>query len=173
MDEKINAGSQAKAEMDIRSALKNYLRMKNSTQLLINLIILIILAGCNSPSGNSDNKSVSGADTAVAGSVPTPDINKLTGTWIRTDGGKTIVIKNANPDGWLDAEYLNPNPIHVSQALWLVKDNSLIVVIDLQDVNYPGSRYTLEYLPAFDELAGVYYQAVDKVNFEVGFVRQK
>lgn len=164
--------------------------MKTSLQLVICLICTSILS-CNSPSGDANSASVSGSnsvdteavktvsqpqlsgDTTTKADVKTPDYNQVIGDWIRTDGGKTIRIKAANADGRLDAEYFNPKPIHVGRAEWLVKDNNLVVIVELQDVNYPGSRYTLEFLPAEDELAGIYYQAVDKENFEVGFVRQK
>jgi hypothetical protein len=164
--------------------------MKIRTLLLLSLVFLV-LVGCNPPSGNSNSATVpnSGSvvaeankidsqpqlagDTAAKIGMKTPDFNQLTGDWLRTDGGKTIRINNATPDGKLDAEYFNPKPIHVGRAGWLVKEKSLIVFVELQDVNYPGSLYTLEYFPAEDELAGIYYQAVDKENYEVEFVRQK
>lgn len=164
--------------------------MKITIQVLLSLVFLN-MAGCNPPSGNSKGESISGSDsvnarqgisdsrpltagdTAAKNSMKTPDVNQLTGDWLRTDGGKTIRIKGATPDGKLNAEYFNPKPIHVGQAEWLVKNNILVIVVELQDVNYPGSRYALEYIPAEDVLAGVYYQAVEKENYEVEFVRQK
>jgi len=148
--------------------------MKIRIQLLLSLAILI-LASCNAPSGNTEtgSQSQSAGDTATQPKTKIPDYNLLAGDWLRTDGGKTIRIKSVLPGGQLDAEYLNPKPIHVGKAEWVIKNNSLFVIVELQDVNYPGSRYTLEYFPAEDELAGIYYQAVDKVDFEVGFVRQK
>ena len=44
--------------------------------------------------------------------------------------------------------------------------------IELRDVNYPGSTYTLTYDPATDQLSGNYFQAVRRENFDVVFVRQ-
>ena len=148
--------------------------MKNRIQLLLSLTILSI-ASCNAPSGNNktDSESQSAVDSATQPITKIPDYTVLAGDWLRADGGKTIRIKSILPGGQLDAEYLNPKPIHVGRAEWMVKNNSLVVIIELQDVNYPGSRYALEYFPAEDVLAGVYYQAVDKVNFEVEFVRQR
>jgi len=148
--------------------------MKIRIQLLLSLAILI-LASCNAPSGNNktDSQSQSAVDTANQPNTRIPDYNLLAGEWLRTDGGKTIRIKSVLPGGQLDAEYFNPNPIHVGKAEWLVKNNSLVIIVELQDVNYPGSLYTLEYYPAEDELAGIYYQAVDRENYEVEFVRQK
>ena len=148
--------------------------MKIRIQLLLSLAIFI-LASCNAPSGNNktDSQSQSAVDTANQLNTKIPDYNLLAGDWLRTDGGKTIRIKSVLPGGQLDAEYFNPNPIHVGKAEWLVKNNSLVIIVELQDVNYPGSLYTLEYYPAEDELAGIYYQAVDRENYEVEFVRQK
>jgi hypothetical protein len=148
--------------------------MKIRIQLLLSLAIFI-LASCNAPSGNNktDSQSQSAVDTATQPNMKIPDYNLLAGDWLRTDGGKTIRIKSVLSGGQLDAEYFNPNPIHVGQAEWLAKNNSLVIVVELQDVNYPGSRYALEYFPAEDELAGIYYQAVDRENYEVEFVRQK
>jgi hypothetical protein len=164
--------------------------MKVRTILSISLVFLILIS-CNRPDGNSgskffsnsdsllaeanktDSQTLTAGDTAAKNSMKTPDVNQLTGDWLRTDGGKTIRIKGATPDGKLNAEYFNPKPIHVGQAEWLVKNSSLVIIVELQDVNYPGSRYALEYIEAEDVLAGVYYQAVDKENFEVEFVRQK
>lgn len=165
--------------------------MKTSLQLVICLICTSFLS-CYSPSGDANSASVSGSNsvdteavktvsqpqlsggtTTKAEYVKTPDYNQLTGDWIRTDGGKTIRIKAANADGRLDAEYFNPKPIHVGRAEWLVKDNNLVVIVELKDVNYPGSRYTLVFYQETEELAGIYYQAVEKSSYEVGFVRQK
>jgi len=164
--------------------------MKISIQLAI-LLAGIIFSGCNPSAGNasgetdksSDSTAVepsstpvqtqTAPDMATKSEASKPDSKQLTGDWLRTDGGKTIRIKNAMPDGKLDAEYFNPKSIHVGRAEWLAKNNSLVVIVELQDVNYPGSRYTLEYFPAEDELAGIYYQAVEKASYDVGFVRQR
>jgi len=43
----------------------------------------------------------------------------------------------------------------------------------LRDVNYPGSTYTLDFLPEQDRLIGAYFQAALQQTFEVEFVRQK
>lgn len=164
--------------------------MKTNFQIGISLVCIAIMS-CNSPSGNADSASVSepdstvsapgktvsqlqlAEDSAIKAKVKTPDYNQVTGDWIRTDGGKTIRINGALPDGKLDAEYFNPKPIHVGQAEWIIKNNKLLIIVELQDVNYPGSLYTLEFFPAEEELAGNYYQAVDKANYEVEFIRQK
>ena len=45
--------------------------------------------------------------------------------------------------------------------------------IELRDVNYPGSTYTLTYDLASDQLKGIYFQAAEQQRFEVAFVRVK
>jgi hypothetical protein len=161
------------------------MKMKINTQLCI-VISMLILAGCNPPAGNaSSGTSVSDpvanekstvtvpGDTVPKTNSIKPDYNRLVGDWLRTDGGKIIRIKSAMADGKLDAEYYNPKPIHVSRAEWIIKDNNLIFMVELQDVNYPGSTYTLQYFPSDDQLAGNYFQAVEKANYEVDFIRQR
>ena len=45
--------------------------------------------------------------------------------------------------------------------------------VELRDVNYPGSTYTLVYQPENDQLAGIYYQAALQQQFDVFFERTK
>ena len=47
------------------------------------------------------------------------------------------------------------------------------VFIELRDVNYPGSTYTLAYDSAADQLKGVYFQAVEQQQYEIRFERTK
>jgi len=101
--------------------------------------------------------------------------DQLIGRWTRTDsdGAYVIEIKSATADGKLDASYFNPNPIKVGYATWQNKNNNITVFVELRDVNYPGSTYTLNFFSAEDRMTGVYYQAVQGVNFDVEFVRMK
>lgn len=103
----------------------------------------------------------------------TTDKNLLIGNWGRTDAIYLIKIIKINDDCTLDAEYYNPNPINVGKATWDESYGNLKIVVELRDVNYPGSTYTLNYLPDRDMLAGEYYQAVEGVTFYVEFVRNK
>jgi len=72
----------------------------------------------------------------------------------------------------MDAAYFNPRPINVSRAEASRDGAGIKVFIELRDVNYPGSTYTLTYDPATDQLSGNYFQAVRRENFDVVFVRQ-
>ena len=93
---------------------------------------------------------------------------------MRPDGGYILEIKSADDSsGKLEAFYFNPQPIHVGQAEAARDGGALRVMVRLQDVNYPGSTYTLTYDPATDQLIGNYFQAIQRVNFPVAFERRK
>ena len=53
------------------------------------------------------------------------------------------------------------------------RGDKVMVFIELRDVNYPGSNYHLTYDPKTDQMKGVYFQAVERQNFDVNFVRVK
>ena len=101
------------------------------------------------------------------------EFQKLRGQWRRPDGGYILAIRNIADSGALEAAYFNPNPIHVAKAEASQQDSVTRVFIELRDVNYPGSTYTLTYEPSSDQLRGIYYQAVERQRFEVVFVRMQ
>ena len=109
----------------------------------------------------------------AAGSAWATDYRLLIGRWQRTDGGYVIEIKRVTTDGAMQAAYFNPRPINVYQAKASVFKEHLKVEVELRDTGYPGSSYTLLYDPDKDALLGFYYQAVQKQNFDVIFVRMK
>ena len=85
---------------------------------------------------------------------------KLTGRWLRPDGGYILEIKSVNDTtGQMDAGYFNPNPINVSKAEASREGATVKVFVELRAPNYPGSTYTLTYDPATDHLTGMYFQA--------------
>ena len=100
------------------------------------------------------------------------DKNLLAGDWVRTDASYLVKIIKVNDDRSLDAQYFNPNPINVGKANWEESYGNLKIIIELRDVNYPGSTYKLSYLPDRDILAGDYYQAVEGLTFYVEFSRR-
>jgi hypothetical protein len=99
------------------------------------------------------------------------DFQRLEGKWVRQDGGYVLELRNVKKDGSLTAAYSNPRPIRVFRAEASRKDGTLCVVVELRDVNYPGSTYTLQYDPVSDRLRGTYFQAVQRQTFEIEFVR--
>ncbi len=86
------------------------------------------------------------ADTAQ------PDPQRLIGRWVRPDGGYILQILEAGVAGTLKAGYFNPRPINVGKAEWRINGGALTVFVELRDVNYPGSTYTLQYDPVSDRL---------------------
>lgn len=101
------------------------------------------------------------------------DFQKVVGRWVRTDSPYVIEIESAEDDGKLKAAYYNPGQINVSRAEVTEKDGALRVFVELRDVNYPGSNYSLTYDPANDLLEGVYFQAVLEQTFDVTFARMQ
>ena len=112
---------------------------------------------------------------SLAGSSPNSapkDEQRLAGKWLRPDGGYMLELSNVKKDGALKAAYFNPRPINVAKASWRREQGRIIVFVKLQDVNYPGSTYTLIYVPEQDMLAGYYFQAALGQTFEVLFERK-
>jgi len=101
------------------------------------------------------------------------DFQPLLGRWQRTDGGYIIEIHSINTDGKIKAGYFSPRPINVSQAQAVMYKNHIKVEVELRDVGYPESTYTLVFAPEKDTLIGYYYHAVSGQSFDVLFVRMK
>ena len=111
---------------------------------------------------NSDNE---------VSSINKIDKTRLIGNWIRTDSNYQLRILGVSSNGTLQAQYFNPRPINVGKANWEESYGNLKIIVELQDVNYPGSTYKLNYLPDRDMLAGEYYQAVEGQTFYIEFSR--
>ena len=163
------------------------------TKYSISILIagFVSLISCTTPdiNKNTANESNNDSNTAVqqeptsgvvekSDSIKTnlsqaPSLHLLTGDWVRSDGGYMISIRGTEADGTLKAEYFNPKPIKVGKARWEMEDDSLYVQVELQDINYPGSIYTLQYIAGADKLNGIYFQAVEGATYEVVFNRKK
>ena len=100
------------------------------------------------------------------------DEQRLIGRWVRPDGGYIIDIQGVQAGGNLDADYFNPNPIHVSRAEWRKEDGALSIFIELNDKNYPGATYKLRFYPESEQLAGEYTQPLVGQTFDIYFVRE-
>src|SRR5206468_3391005 len=88
-----------------------------------------------------------------------PGVQQLKGKWLRPDGGYVIDVRTVEDGGTMEVAYFNPRPIKVSKAEASQEGATIKVFLELCDVHYPGSTYTLTYDPASDQLKGVYYQA--------------
>ena len=140
--------------------------MKRKIFLSISIILAVSIFAANflscKDSPEKDSKPIKKIDRSL-----------LVGDWVRTDASYLVKIIKVNQDRTLEAQYFNPNPINVGKANWEESYGSLKIIIELRDVNYPGSTYTLSYLPDRDVLAGDYYQAVEGITFYVEFTRNK
>jgi hypothetical protein len=105
---------------------------------------------------------MAGAVFAAGGQADAPspaDLQRLEGRWVRPDGGYVLELSEIKEDGSLKASYFNPRPIKVFTAKWSRKDGKINLFVELRDINYPGSKYNLQYEPASDLLKGTYFQA--------------
>jgi uncharacterized protein (DUF2147 family) len=119
---------------------------------------------------------ISSAGDAFAAPAPgagAKNVKYFEGYWIRPDGGYVLNVQEIGNDGRVKVAYYNPRPVNVGRAELRTKNGTALLVVELRDVNYPGSTYTLRYDPAGDRLQGKYYQAVQKQTYEVEFVRYK
>lgn len=139
----------------------------------LGVAVLAAAGGWWSLGRRTDGSERSAATVVQAAVAATPDFAKLKGRWVRPDGGYVVEIHGVDGSGNLDAVYLNPNPIHVAKAQASSSGMETRVFIELRDVNYPGSTYTLTYDPAADQLKGSYYQAVEQETYEIYFERMK
>jgi hypothetical protein len=101
------------------------------------------------------------------------DVQRLEGRWVRPDGGYILELREIKKDGSVTAAYFNPRQIKVFSAKWSHKEGEINLFVELRDVNYPGSKYSLQYDPKSDRLKGTYFQAVEKQTFDIEFVRAK
>ena len=139
--------------------------MKKNKIIYISANVLIIIAAVIFFVFNNASENSSSTKKGT-------DKNTLIGDWVRTDAQYLIRITEVNDDGTMTAQYFNPNPINVGKANWESNYGNLKVIVEMQDVNYPGSTYALNYLPDRDMLAGEYYQAVEGLTFYVEFSRR-
>ena len=91
---------------------------------------------------------------------------------MRSDGGYVLEIRSGDLSGVLDAAYFNPKPIKVSRAIWMQGPTGFQVVVELNDVGYPGATYVLSHEPQADRLVGKYNQPAMQQSFDIEFVRQ-
>jgi hypothetical protein len=110
---------------------------------------------------------------AVTASDTPAHFRPLLGEWLRPDGGYVLSVTGVGPDGRAAVAYLNPRPIRVARAEARREGDLVGLFVEFDDVGYPGSTYTLGYDAASGQLKGLYYQAVERQQFDVYFVRQR
>jgi hypothetical protein len=144
---------------------------------------LLLVLGCNKPATDSAGAAspTPAASTAAApaqpAAKPVPEaVKKVLGRWIRADGGYILELRNAEMSGVIEAKYFNPErpkPINVSRSIWMQGGSGLQVVVELNDVGYPGATYVLSHDAENDRLVGQYTQPAMQQSFDIEFVRQK
>jgi len=152
-------------------------RMKYKNQFVASLLIVIVIFafGCNEPAETTDNTvPVDTQSVVVTPEQPkVPDKNLLVGDWTRTDAPYQLKILDVYDNRTLRSGYFNPKSINVATATWNTADGNLTIYIELRDENYPGSNYNLTYVHGKDLLTGKYYQAVERITYDVEFTRAK
>jgi hypothetical protein len=151
---------------------------KFPTVVVIALVVLAAAATWFLQSGKSPKATADAppatnttADAASTGVGAKNNFQFLKGRWARPDGNYVLEIRAVDADGQLDARYYNPQPIRVSKAEVKKDGGATKVFVELTDVNYPGCKYNLTYIPNADKLAGTYFQAALQETYEVVFER--
>lgn len=154
---------------------KNIMKLTSSYKFILTLLAAGMLVAywrneaASQPAATTLTVTNQPSFVATANSV----FGRLNGRWRRPDGGYIIEIRSVESSGKMDASYFNPRPIHVATAEAVQAAGTARIFIELRDVNYPGSTYTLTYDPLNDDLKGIYFQAALRQTFDVGFVRLK
>ena len=151
--------------------------------LAVAVVVMVGLRRGSPPSPPTTAQGTSAPPAVPATAPAAPETNRpaetpsksklavLMGRWQRTDGGYAIDVQSIADNGEMRAGYFNPNPIKVGRAEAFEKDGKVQMYLELRDVNYPGSYYSLAFNPATGMLAGIYFQATMRETYEVEFVR--
>jgi len=134
--------------------------------------LALVLSLASAGAATAQGAAATAAGATAPASAEKVNVDVLKGTWVRPDGGYTIVVRSIGPGGQLEATYFNPNPLPFAKAEALPDGAILRVHFELQAGGYAGSTYALDYDPASDRLRGTYYQAVARQKYEVYFVRK-
>jgi hypothetical protein len=135
------------------------------------VIVVAVIAAVSFWWSNSRQAGIPPVVIPKAAATPTQVFEKLKGRWERPDGGYIIEVRSVESGGRMSAAYFNPRPINVARAEASQDGGAVKVFIELRDVNYPGSTYSLTYDTADDSLKGIYFQAALKQTFDVCFIR--
>jgi hypothetical protein len=139
--------------------------------LFIFAAFLSTAVGCAEGEGESAEETQTSSSTEMK-EPAAPALGKITGRWLRPDGGYVLVLENIRDGGMVTASYFNPSPIPVAESKWAAEGSELHVFVKFDHPNYPGSYYYLVYDPASDRLKGAYYQAVYDRTYSIEFIRQ-
>jgi len=135
--------------------------------LVLALLCMAGIAGYSADAASAEPSKAGGLSPAQK------DFQSIEGRWVRPDGGYILELRDIKKDGTISAAYFNPRSIKVYRAQADIKKGKINVRVELRDINYPGSTYTLQYDPDSNSLKGKYFQAVERQMFDVEFLRLK
>ena len=151
------------------------LRFPNAPIVSLGLASMLFATSCQKASKETAPSSApnapAAAPKAASAAVPEP-VQKLLGKWLRADGGYVLELRGAEMSGVVQAAYFNPKSINVSRAIWMQGGTGFQVVVELNDVGYPGATYVLSHDAPSDRLVGKYNQPAMQQSFDIEFVRQ-
>lgn len=140
--------------------------------IVVGGLVLLLLPSKPAPKQQEEAQSATPAPAdPVALATPSGDLSAVVGKWLREDGGYQLVLTRDASGDKLNAAYFNPRPINVSYCTVTYDGGALKVRVELNDVGYPGSFYTMVYDRASDRLLGTYYQAAMGETYQIMFVR--
>lgn len=148
-------------------------RLQGATALMrCGLMIVATLGSCKKGPVSPPPVVVQPAAPSAEAVPSAPDsLREIYGRWVRDDGGYVLEIRRGSAGGVLDVSYFNPRSINVSRAAWYEGGGRIQILVELDDVGYPGSTYVLRYDPASDRLLGQYTQPSARQTFEIEFSR--
>ena len=135
--------------------------------------VLLLQSACKKegPAAAAPSAAPQPAVAKTQAAVPEP-VKKVLGKWLRSDGGYVLELRGADLSGVVDAAYFNPKSIKVSRAIWMQGSDGFQIVVELNDVGYPGATYVLSHDAQTDRLVGKYNQPAMQQSFDIEFVRQ-
>ncbi len=152
------------------------MRFRSAGCLIAALVTVSLATSCqketkDAPAPAKAATGTAPASAASAAKVPEA-VQKLLGKWLRSDGGYVLELRSAELSGVMQAGYFNPKSINVSRAIWMQGGTGFQVVVELNDVGYPGATYVLSHDAQSDRLIGKYNQPAMQQSFDIEFMRQ-
>jgi hypothetical protein len=145
-----------------------------SQQRVFTLLAALVFLSVGVLEMTAPRAALSAEGAAGQGGSSQTSLQRLEGRWVRLDGGYTLELSEIRKDGVLTAHYANPiRQVKVHSSKWSRKAGQLHVFVELRDINYPGSKYSLHYDALSDRLIGTYYQAVEGQTYDIEFVRTR
>jgi hypothetical protein len=103
--------------------------------------------------------------------VPWPGFQVLRGRWRNRNGKGVMQIKKVNPTGSIEMQYIDLEPIHVTQAQAARDGKTTKVLISLRNADSLYSTYDLTYNPESDQLKGIFWRKGSSKTTEIVFDR--